>query len=72
MNSLDGKDLDKLIADVFKTSAGKKLLSYLEERFVKLPVCVPGQKEGEGYYREGQNSIIRLFINAIQRRQEGK
>jgi len=66
------KDFDALIAKVFKTKDGKKVLDFLEERYVKAPVCVPGQTEGQGYYREGQNSMIRMFKMAIIRQEKGE
>jgi len=31
----DGKDIDALIASVFKSKDGEKLLSYLDERFIR-------------------------------------
>ena len=67
----DGKDIDALIATVFKSKDGKKLLNYLDERFIRQAVCNPGQVEGQGYFREGQNSVIRYFLSCIKRQQKG-
>jgi len=39
----DGKDIDALIASVFKSKDGEKLLSYLDERFIRQAVCNPGR-----------------------------
>lgn len=66
------KDFDALIAKVFKSEDGKKVLEFLEERYVKSPVCVPGQPESQGYYREGQNSMVRMFKSAIIRQEKGE
>jgi len=66
------KDFDALIAKVFKTKDGKKVLDFLEERYDKAPVCVAGQTEGQGYYREGQNSMIRMIKMAIIRQEKGE
>lgn len=66
------KDFDALIAKVFKTRDGKKVLEYLEERYIKAPVCLPGQVESQGYFREGQNSMVRMFKHAIMRREKGE
>ena len=60
-----------MIARLFKTPDGKKVLSYWEERYIKAPVCVPTQPAEQGYYREGQNSVIRTIQNAIKRRTNG-
>jgi hypothetical protein len=65
------KDIDALIAKVFKNGDGKKLLEFLDKRFIRGTVCVPGQVEGQGYYREGQNSVIRYFQTAIARQARG-
>ena len=67
----NGKELDALIAEVFKTDSGKLLLEHLDERFIRQPVCNPGQSEGQGYFREGQNSVIRFFQSCIKRREKG-
>ena len=67
----NGKELDALIASVFKTASGKKLMEHLDERFIRQPVCNPGQTEGQGYFREWQNSVIRFFQSCIKRREKG-
>jgi|TARA_R110001583_G_scaffold44227_1_gene140197 hypothetical protein len=65
------KDFDAMIARLFKTPDGKKILSHWEERYIKAPVCVPTQPAEQGFYREGQNSVIRTIQNAIKRREHG-
>jgi hypothetical protein len=66
------KDFDALIAKVFKSKDGKKVLEWLDDRYIKSAVCVPGQAEGQGYYREGQNSVVRMFKSCILRQESGK
>jgi hypothetical protein len=65
------KDFDAMIAKVFTSAIGKQVLEHLENRYIKSPVCIPGSLEGQGYYREGQNSVIRAFKNAIIRQKMG-
>jgi len=65
------KDFDAMVAKTFRTPTGKRVLEYLTERYIKSPVCMPGREEGQGYYREGQNSVIRMFHNAILRQERG-
>ena len=65
------KDYDAMVAKLFRSPTGKKVLEYLEERYIKSPVCIPGRPEGQGYYREGQNSIVRMFQSAIYRQEHG-
>lgn len=66
------QDFDALIAKVFKSQDGKKILEFLEERYIKTAVCIPGQVEGQGYYREGQNSVVRMFKSCIMRQENGR
>lgn len=66
------QDFDALISRLFKTMDGKAVLEFLEERYVKAPVCLPGQPESQGYYREGQNSMVRMFQAAIMRQEKGE
>jgi len=65
------KDYDAMISRLFKTQDGKEILKHLEDRYIKAPVCIPGSPEGQGYYREGQNSVIRAIQNAIVRQELG-
>jgi hypothetical protein len=65
------RDFDAIIAKVFKSKDGKKVLEWLEDRYIKAAVCTPGQVEGTGYYREGQNSVVRMFKSCIMRQENG-
>lgn len=45
-----------------KNDDGKELLEIAKNKYIyELPVCPPGSQEGFGYWREGQNSVIKLF-----------
>jgi len=65
------KEIDYLIRTVFGTEEGKRLMLYLEDRFLMKPVCPTGSKEGHGYWREGQNDLVRQFRAAIKRAEMG-
>jgi len=65
------KDLDAMIARLFKTLDGKQVLKHWENRYIKAPVCIPSESDAHGYYREGQNSVIRTIFNAIKRQEHG-
>ena len=65
------KDFDAMIAHLFKTRDGKKVLQHWENRYIKAPVCIPSEGDAQGYYREGQNSVIRAIFNAIKRQERG-
>jgi hypothetical protein len=64
---LDVLHFNKLIYEVFELNErGASLLKMLKEQFIDVPVCTPGSVEGMGFYREGQNSVIRYFFDAIK------
>lgn len=44
--------------------AGKKLFEILEKH-LESPVCPPDKSINYGYFREGQNNIIRQFKNGV-------
>lgn len=43
----------------FSTEAGERILKYWEAYTVNMPTWVPNISDGQGHWREGQNSIIR-------------
>jgi len=59
-----------LVAHVFETEAGKKLLAELEKTYI-FDVILPPLQHHEKYpdwwpyFREGQNSVIRTLKNQI-------
>lgn len=58
-----------------QTELGKELLEKLKEYFHGAPCAVPGQIEGFGYWREGQNELIRqleIFARAFAQEQTAK
>jgi len=55
-------DDDLLVAKVFVTKDGQELLDLLKLRTLDQPTFVPGDDPSYGYFREGQNSIIREII----------
>ncbi len=32
-----------------------------KEKYLQAPVCPPSEQPAYGYYREGENNVIRLF-----------
>lgn len=65
-------DADALIARVFSTSDGQKLMAGLREKFLEQPAWYAGSDPSLGYVREGQNSVVRYLENAIRRATEPK
>ena len=59
-------DDDLLVSKVFVTKDGHELLDLLKSRFLDQPTFVPGDDPSYGYFREGQNSIIRDILQKIR------
>lgn len=60
-------DLDILIARTFSTENGQKVLAWLRESYLENPSWQPGAESSFGFYREGQNSVIRDIEKRIKR-----
>lgn len=58
--------LNHLVYRVFGTEDGKELLEMLVKNHLMAPVCPPNTTASYGYYREGQNEIIRGFMRCIK------
>lgn len=50
----------------FTTPAGKKVLEWLKLHTLEAPTWWPSQSEKFGYFREGQNSLVRQLEKKIQ------
>lgn len=59
--------VDKLFVTVFAEGPGRQLLAYWKKQYLDQPVCQPGAGADQGYFREGQNSIVREAINRVKR-----
>lgn len=61
------KNLNETFAICFNTPCGKKVLEYLENMTTKKPTWIPSSVDSvnNGFYREGQNSIINYINNQI-------
>jgi hypothetical protein len=52
-------DLNRLVMRVFTSEDGAKLLEWLEQTYVDVPVAVPGADPSHAFYAEGQRSVVR-------------
>jgi len=59
--------LDMAFATTFSTQEGKKVLEHLKSITVDQPSFSPGGEASVGFWREGQNSIVRQILNRIRR-----
>ena len=59
--------LDLLYATVFNSPDGLKVLKHLESTTIDQPCWFPGTEASQGYFREGQNSLVRQIKSRIRR-----
>ena len=68
-----GQRIDALIASVYITHQGQEVLKLLKEKFLDVPVfsanVEAGKQATHAAYREGQNSVVRQILDAIERNQ---
>tara|TARA_A100001011_G_scaffold390765_1_gene474880 strand:- start:1806 stop:2084 length:279 start_codon:yes stop_codon:yes gene_type:complete len=64
-------EIDTAFFKAFNTIDGQKVLNYLMHKTTNQPTWTPGNEPSYGYYREGQNSIIKEIQNKINRCKNG-
>ena len=53
------EDLARLTPRVFSTEDGQKLLQWLRDMYVNVPIAVPGTDPSHAYFAEGQRTVVR-------------
>lgn len=53
------EDLAKLTLRVFGSEDGQKLLQWLRDMYVNVPIAVPGTDPSHAYFAEGQRTVVR-------------
>lgn len=61
------EDLDRLMLRVFATEDGDKLLEWMRQVYVDVPVAAPGTDPSFAWFAEGQRNVVRDIIARIQR-----
>lgn len=59
------EDLARLTLRVFATEDGQKLLDWLRQMYVDVPVAVPGADPSHAFFAEGQRTVVREIIARI-------
>ena len=59
------EDLARLCLRVFATEDGQKLLDWLRQMYVDVPVAVPGADPSHAFFAEGQRTVVREIIARI-------
>lgn len=55
-------DLNKLCARVLQTEDGLKLLAWLRQVYVDVPIAVPGADPSHAYFAEGARNVVRDLL----------
>jgi hypothetical protein len=53
------EDLAKLTLRVFNSEDGQKLLQWLKDMYVNVPIATPGTDPSYAFYAEGQRQVVR-------------
>lgn len=52
-------DINLLVAKTFGSDAGQKVLAWMREFYLERPCWEPGAESSLGYWKSGQQSVIR-------------
>jgi hypothetical protein len=52
-------DLSRLMLRVFGSEDGQKLLAWMRDMYVNVPIAVPGTDPSHAFFAEGQRNVIR-------------
>jgi len=53
------EDLARLTLRVFGSEDGQKLLQWLKDMYVNVPIAVPGTDPSYAFFAEGQRTVVR-------------
>ena len=62
--------IDKAISIMFATEQGEKAMKFLVDAYLHQPCWAPGFTTDYGFFREGQNTLIRELQARVQRAKE--
>jgi len=60
------EDMARLCLRVFSTEDGQKLLGWMRDVYVNVPIAVPGTDPSHAYFAEGQRNVVRDIMARIQ------
>lgn len=52
---------------VFSTASGRKVLDWMIKHTLDTPTWLPGRSPDVGYFREGQNNLVRQIKSKIEK-----
>lgn len=60
------EDLARLCLRVFGSEDGQKMLAWLRDMYVNVPIAVPGTDPSHAFFAEGQRTVVRDIEARIQ------
>lgn len=69
-SATDQAKIDRAVAVMFDTQQGQEVLAWLESSFLNQPTWAPGFATDYGFFREGQNTLIRELLARRDRAKE--
>jgi len=69
-SATDQARIDKAIAVMFDSQQGQEVLAWLQEAYLHQPAWAPGYSTDFGFFREGQNTLIRELMARMERAKE--
>lgn len=69
-SATDQANIDKLISKMFDTYEGQQVMTWLSSAYLQQPTWAPGYSTDWGFFREGQNTLIRELQTRIKRAKE--
>jgi hypothetical protein len=58
-------DLSRLTMRVFGSEDGQKLLQWMRDMYVNVPIAVPGTDPSHAFFAEGQRTVVRDIMARI-------
>ena len=59
--------VDRALAHIFDTPDGERVMEWLTDAFLTQPSWAPGYTTDYGFFREGQNTLIREMVTRANR-----
>jgi hypothetical protein len=60
-------ETDRLMLRVLGSEDGQKLMAWMQQMYVDVPIAVPGTDPSHAYYADGQRSVVRDIQARIKR-----
>lgn len=63
-------EIDRSVARVLESEDGQRMMEWLTDAYLHQPAWAPGYSTDYGFFREGQNTLVREIQNKANRAKE--